>query len=114
MKNRLEGVQHPRVLGSSVAGPDGGGASFGDVDKSRHGDSGGGRGRDLHVNKGVGDVVDVVVRDGGRVRLERVHVASLAWEGRRRSEGGHLAFLAHENVATLAFFTNEERSEKRD
>jgi hypothetical protein len=37
-----------------------------------------------------------------------------AWEGRRRSEGGHLAFLAHENVATLAFFTNEERSESQD
>jgi hypothetical protein len=129
MGNRLEGVQHLRVLGSAVAGPDGGRASLGDIDQSRRGDdgggergcgvlglngggadvrefddcrrwdyggsrgggggasvggvdgsrggdSGGGRGRDLHVNKGVDDVVDAVVRDGGRVRLERVHVAS--------------------------------------
>jgi hypothetical protein len=36
----------------------------------------GGRGRDLHINEGIGDVVDAVVRDGGRVRLERDHVAS--------------------------------------
>jgi hypothetical protein len=43
MKNRLEGVQHLRVLGSAVAGPDRGGASLGDVDKSRRGDDGGGR-----------------------------------------------------------------------
>jgi hypothetical protein len=40
----------------------------------------------LHVNKGVGDVVDAVARDGGRVRLdrvrlERVHVASRGTEG---------------------------------
>jgi hypothetical protein len=42
MENRLEGVQHLRVLGSAVAGPDGGGASLGDVDKSRRGDGGGG------------------------------------------------------------------------
>jgi hypothetical protein len=128
MENRLEGVQHLCVLASAVAGPDGGSASLGDVDKSlrgedgggrggcgflgpnggadvreidkcrrwdygsgrgdcggasvdgvdesRGGDSGGGRGRDLHVRKGVGDVVDAVVRDGGRVRLERVHAAS--------------------------------------
>jgi hypothetical protein len=35
--------------------------------------------------------------------------------GERESlEGGHLAFSAHENVATLAFFSNEERSERRD
>jgi hypothetical protein len=54
----------------------GGGASIGGVDGSRGGDSGGGRGRDLHVNKSVGDVVDAVVRDSGRVRLVRVHVAS--------------------------------------
>jgi hypothetical protein len=58
-----------------------GGASVGGVDDSRGGDSGGGRGRDLHVHKGVGDVVDAVVRDGGRDRLERVHVAS---RGRER------------------------------
>jgi hypothetical protein len=44
MKNRLEGVQHLLVLGSAVAGPDGGGASLGDVDQSRRGDDGGGRG----------------------------------------------------------------------
>jgi hypothetical protein len=44
MKNRLEGVQHLRVLGSAVAGPDGGGASLGDVDQSRGGEDGGGRG----------------------------------------------------------------------
>jgi hypothetical protein len=44
MKYRLEGVQHLRVLGSAVAGPDGGGASLGNVDKSRRGDDGGGRG----------------------------------------------------------------------
>jgi hypothetical protein len=44
MENRLEGVQHLRVLGSAVAGPDGGGASLGDVDQSRCGDDGGGRG----------------------------------------------------------------------
>jgi hypothetical protein len=37
--------------------------------------------RDLHDNKGVGDVVDAVVRDGGRVRLERVHIASRGREG---------------------------------
>jgi hypothetical protein len=37
--------------------------------------------RDSHVNKGVGDMVDAVVRDGGRVRLERVHVASRGREG---------------------------------
>jgi hypothetical protein len=43
MKNRLEGFQHLRVLGSAVAGPDGGGASIGDVDKSRRWDYGGGR-----------------------------------------------------------------------
>jgi hypothetical protein len=34
MENRLEGVQHLRVLGSA-AGPDGGGAIIGVVDKSR-------------------------------------------------------------------------------
>jgi hypothetical protein len=44
MKNRLEGVQHLRVLGSAVAVPDGGGASLDDVDQSRRGDDGGGRG----------------------------------------------------------------------
>jgi hypothetical protein len=38
------------------------------IDGSRGGDKGGGRSRDLHVNEGVGDVVDAVVRDGGRVR----------------------------------------------
>jgi hypothetical protein len=54
----------------------GGGASVGGIDGCRGGDSGGGRGRDLHVKKGVGDVVDAVIRDGGSVRLERVHVAS--------------------------------------
>jgi hypothetical protein len=99
MENRLEGVQHLLVLGSAVAGPDSGGASLGDVDQSRCGDDGGGRGgcgvlgptgggadvcglgRDLHVNKGVGDVVDAVVRDGGRVRLKRVNVASRGREG---------------------------------
>jgi hypothetical protein len=59
----------------------GGGASVGGVDWSRGGDSGGGRGRDLHVNKGVGDVVDAVVRDGKRLRLERVHVASRGRKG---------------------------------
>jgi hypothetical protein len=67
--------------GGAVAGLEGGGASVGDVDESRRGDSGGGRGRDLHVNEGVGDVVDAVVRDGGRVRSECVHVAS---RGRER------------------------------
>jgi hypothetical protein len=36
----------------------------GGVDGSRGGDSCGGRDRDLHVNEGVGDVVDAVVRDG--------------------------------------------------
>jgi hypothetical protein len=35
----------------------------------------------LHVNKSVGDVVDAVVRNGGRVRLELVHVASREREG---------------------------------
>jgi hypothetical protein len=44
MKNRLEGVQHLRVLFSAVAGPDGGGACLGDVDKSRRWDYGGGLG----------------------------------------------------------------------
>jgi hypothetical protein len=44
MENRLEGVQHLLVLGSAVAGPDGGGASLGDVDQIRRGDDGGGRG----------------------------------------------------------------------
>jgi hypothetical protein len=44
MQNRLEGVQHILVLGIAVAGPDGGGASLGDVDKSRRGDDGRGRG----------------------------------------------------------------------
>jgi hypothetical protein len=44
MENRLEGVQHLLVLGSAVVGPDGGGASLGDVDKSRRGEDGGGRG----------------------------------------------------------------------
>jgi hypothetical protein len=34
--------------------------------------------------------------------------------GKETFGGGHLVFLAHENVATLAFFTNEERSESRD
>jgi hypothetical protein len=46
--------------------------------------------------------------------MKRREQAKIAREGRRRSEGGHLAFLAHENVATLAFFTNEERNESRD
>jgi hypothetical protein len=134
IRNLLEGVQHLRVLGSAVAVPDGGGASLGDVDKSRRGDDGrgrggcgvlvpngggadvrevdecrrwdygggrgggggasvggvdgsrggdssGGRGPDLHVNKGVGEVVDAVVRDDGCVRLESVHVASRGREG---------------------------------
>jgi hypothetical protein len=40
MENRLEGVQHLRILGSAVAGPDCGGASLGDVDQSRRGDDG--------------------------------------------------------------------------
>jgi hypothetical protein len=62
-------------------GGGGGGASVGGVDRSRGGDSGGGRGRDLHGNKGVGDVVDAVVRDGGRIRLERVHVAPRGRKG---------------------------------
>jgi hypothetical protein len=59
MENRLEGVQHLRVLGidegrggddvvgrwgGAVAGPDGGGASVGDIDESRRGDDGGGQG----------------------------------------------------------------------
>jgi hypothetical protein len=44
MENRLEGVQHLRVMGSAVAGPDGGGACLCEVDKSRRGDDGGGRG----------------------------------------------------------------------
>jgi hypothetical protein len=44
MEKRLEGVQHLRVLGSAVEGADGGGASLGDVDQSRRGDDGGGRG----------------------------------------------------------------------
>jgi hypothetical protein len=48
---------------------------------SRGGDSGGSRGRDLHVNEGVGDVVDAVVRDGGLVRLEHVHFSSRGREG---------------------------------
>jgi hypothetical protein len=64
-----------------------GGASVGGVDGSRVGDSGGGRGRDLHVNKSVGDVVDAVIRDGGCVRLERVHVASRGREGDVRRVG---------------------------
>jgi hypothetical protein len=63
----------------------GGGASVGVVDGNRGGDSGGGLGRDLHVNKSVGDVVDAVVRDGVRVRFERVHVASRGREGNVRS-----------------------------
>jgi hypothetical protein len=62
-------------------GTNGGGADVREVDECRRWDSGGGRGRDLHVNKSVGDVVDTVVRDGGRVRLERVHVASRGREG---------------------------------
>jgi hypothetical protein len=81
------------VLGTNGGGADvrevdecrrwdyGGGASVGGVDGSRGGDSGGGRRRDLHVNKSVGDVIDAVVRDCGRVRLERVHVASRGREG---------------------------------
>jgi hypothetical protein len=44
MTDRIEGVQHLRVLVSAVAGPDGGGASLGDVEKSRRGDNGGGLG----------------------------------------------------------------------
>jgi hypothetical protein len=59
----------------------GGSASVGEVDRSQGDDSGGGRSLDLHVNKGVGDVVGAVVRDSGRVRLERVHVASRVREG---------------------------------
>jgi hypothetical protein len=35
----------------------------------------------LHVNKGVGDVVEVVVRNGGRILLERIHVVSRGREG---------------------------------
>jgi hypothetical protein len=129
MNDQLEGVKYLHVLGSAIAGPDGGGASVCDVDESRRGDdgggqggcgvlgpnggdanfrevgkcrrwddggvlggggsasvggadrsrggdSGGGRGRDLHVNEDVGDVVDAVFRDGVRTRLERVHAAS--------------------------------------
>jgi hypothetical protein len=53
-------------------------------------------------------------RQGWRTRLLGARPCCFAWEGRRRSEGGHLAFLARENVATLAVFTNEERSESRD
>jgi hypothetical protein len=54
-----------------------GGATYvGRVDESRGGDSGGGQGLVLHVNEGVGDVVDAVARDGEHVRLERVHIAS--------------------------------------
>jgi hypothetical protein len=59
----------------------GGGASVGGVDGNRGGDSGGGLRRDSHVNKSVGNVVDAVVRDSGRVWLERVHVASRGREG---------------------------------
>jgi hypothetical protein len=53
-------------------------------------------------------------RQGWRTRPLGAGPCCFSWEGRRHSEGGHLAFLAHENVATLAFFTNEERSESRD
>jgi hypothetical protein len=62
-------------------GAGGGDASVGGDYGSRGGDSGGGRGRDLHVNKSVGDVVDAVVRDGRRVSLERVHVSSRGRKG---------------------------------
>jgi outer membrane lipoprotein SlyB len=55
----------------AVAGGGGGGASVGMVDGS-----GCGRGHDLHVNDCVGDVVGAVIRDSGRVRLERVHADS--------------------------------------
>jgi hypothetical protein len=78
---KVEAVTKLSAGGGAVAGLDDGGASVGGVDRSRGGDSGGGRGRDLHINEGVGDVVDAVVRDGGRVRLGRVHVASSGREG---------------------------------
>jgi hypothetical protein len=95
MKDRLEGVQHLRVLGidegrgvddvvgrcGAVAGPDGGGASACDIDESRGGDSSGGQGRDLYANEGVDDVVDAVFRDGRRVRLKCVHIPSRGSEG---------------------------------
>jgi hypothetical protein len=68
----------------AAAGGGGGGASVGGVDGSRGENSGGGRGRDLHVNEGVGDVVDAVLMDGGRVLLERVHAASHGREGEVR------------------------------
>jgi hypothetical protein len=64
---------------TKAAAGSGSGASVGGVDGSRDGD--GGRGRDLHADEGVGDVVDAVVWDGGRVRLERLHVASRGREG---------------------------------
>jgi hypothetical protein len=94
MENRVEGIQHLHGGGADAREVEecrrwdygggrvgGGGASVGGVDGSRGGYSGGGRGRDLHVNKSVGDVVNAVVRDGGRVRLERVYFASSGREG---------------------------------
>jgi hypothetical protein len=61
MENRLEGVQHLLFLGSAVAGPEGGGASLGDVDQSRRWDDGGGRGGCdvLGPNGGGADVREV-------------------------------------------------------
>jgi hypothetical protein len=84
----------------------GGGASVGEVDESRGGDSGGGRCRDLHVNKSVGDVVDAVVRDGERVRLERVHAAS---RGREREVLNLLSSCERSNTCLLY-----ERGAKRE
>jgi hypothetical protein len=93
MKNRLEGVQHFRVLGSAVAGPDGGGASLCDVDKSRRVDDGGGRGSCdvLGPNGGGADVreVDKCRRwDYGRGRMA---AAALLSAGSTGVEAGTVA-----------------------
>jgi hypothetical protein len=90
MKNRLEGVQHLRVLGSAVAGPDGVAAA--------------------------GAVTSMLTRalatwstlSSWRTLSLGARPCFFAWEGKSRSEGVQCAFLTHDNVATLAYFTNEE------
>jgi hypothetical protein len=90
MMNRLEGVEHLHVLGSAVAGLDGGGASLGDVDKSRRGDDGGSRGSCgvLGPNGGGADVrkVDECRRwdYGGGRGASATHLSA----GRRESRRG--------------------------
>jgi hypothetical protein len=93
IKDRPEGVQHLRVLGSAVAGPDGGGASLGDINQSRRGDDGGSRGGCgvLDPNGGGADVREVDECRRWYYVGDRGEAAALLSAGSTKVEAGTVA-----------------------